>query len=105
MTRRGHARLWRMPDYIALVESKCAALGCDGCTGVPDFFLMGCLEHDIAYRTGRDPFGKPITKREADERLKWYIQNHSVFGRLSPLAMWRWWFVRTFVSKAWRGNK
>lgn len=90
--------------YIAAVERKCAELGCDGCTGVPDFYLMGCLEHDIAYRTGRDPLGRRVTKAEADERLLWYVQNHSVFGRWSPMAWWRWGYVHLFVGKAWKGN-
>ncbi len=76
-------------------------LGADGCTGVPDFYLLGCLEHDIAYRTHKDPLCKPITKAEADQRLRWYISNNSVFGDLSPMAWWRWLAVKWFANKAW----
>lgn len=104
MTRRQHKHLWTQPWYIAHIERQCAALGCDGCTGVPDFYLMGCQEHDIAYRTGHDPLGFRITKAEADERFRWYIQNHSVFGNWSPMAWWRWWAVRELGAKAWKGN-
>jgi hypothetical protein len=104
MTRAEHKALWQTPSYIAAVERQCAELGCDGCTGVPDFYLMGCLEHDIAYHTGHDPRGQRITKDEADERLRWYIQNHSVLGWASPMAWWRWWAVKEFAGKAWHGN-
>lgn len=104
MTRRQHAKLWRDPQYVMRVEAICASLACDGCSGVPDFYLMGCLEHDIAYRLGLDPLGRCITKAEADKRLRWYIQNHSIFGWWSPMAWWRWWAVKEFANKAWQGN-
>ena len=102
--RFGHRALWHDPTYVLRIEALCAALNCDGCTGVPDFYLNGCLEHDIAYRTGRDALGNIITRAEADDRLRWYIQDHSVFGWLSPMAWWRWWAVREFAAKAWKGN-
>jgi len=101
MTRLQHRELWREPLYEELVRGKAASIGADGCTGVPDFYLLGCLEHDIAYRTHCDPLGAAITKAEADLRFKWYIQQHSWFGSWSPMAWWRWGAVKHFADRAW----
>ena len=101
MTRANHAILWSYPWYQERIRAKAKALGADGCTGVPEFFRDGCLEHDIAYRTHRDLLNNPITKAEADFRLKWYIQMHSIFVRFSPMAWWRWRAVKHFADKAW----
>lgn len=103
MTRQEYERLWT-PHYIALVEAKAEELDSDGCSGVPDFFLLGCFEHDIHYRTHKDVWGGPITKCQADTRLKYYIQMRSWFGRFSPMAWWRYWAVREFGRKSWRKN-
>lgn len=74
----------------------------DGCTRVPDFYLDGCFEHDVAYRSGHDPLGQQVTRREADKRFRWYIQVESPFGAFSPMSWWRWAMVRLFGGKAWR---
>jgi len=71
---------------------------------VPDFFRLGCLEHDIAYRTHRDPVGYPITKKEADKRFRWYMQNNSIFGSFSPVAWVRWLAVKGLGGAAWKGK-
>jgi len=101
MTRKEHQALWADPAYIKRVEAIAAEIDADGCTGVPDFYLLGCLEHDIAYRLHRDPIGDPISKPEADIRFRWYIQHHSWFGLASPMAWWRWAAVKWFANKAW----
>ena len=62
----------------------------NGCSGVPDFFLVVCDEHDIHYGTHVDFYTKkPIKQEDADRMLKWGIQFFSWFGRWSPMAWWR----------------
>lgn len=73
----------------------------DGCSGVPDFYLNGCIVHDFHYSTHKDFNGGPISRAEADSRLRRYIQKNSSFGYLSPMALWRWLGVRLLGSKAW----
>lgn len=105
MTRKEHWALWSDSKYVARVEEVALALNSDGCTGVPDFYILGCYEHDIAYETGLDPLELPIDKPEADRRLRWYIQKNSAFGRFSPMSWWRWLALKYFGGKAWRQNK
>lgn len=73
----------------------------DGCSGVPDFYLDCCIIHDWFYRTHRDLDGTPITRAEADRRLKKCIQSESMFGAFSPMAWWRYHAVKRFGKKAW----
>ena len=103
MTRAEYTALWDNPNYVILVNMLAGQLKSDGCTGVPDFYKLGCLEHDTSYRTGHDPYRNIISKEEADKRLRWYIQKESVFGVLSPMSWWRWAAVRMFAGKAWKG--
>lgn len=84
--------------YWDLVRLKAVALGSDGCTGVPDFYLDACYEHDIHWRTGFTLLGDPITYAEANTRFRRVIQSRSPFGRFSPMAWWRYWGV-TWVSR------
>ena len=105
MSRETYLKLWKTPGYWLAVRAIAGDLKADGCTGVPDFYRDGCLEHDIMYRTHHDLFGISITKEEADLRLKWYIQAHSWFGSWSPMAWWRYralnkWCVNTSQA-AW----
>jgi len=94
------------PWYWRTVKHVAKALKSDGCTGVPDFYVDACLEHDCFYRTHQTIFGAPITKDEADWILKRRIQQWSWLGWLSPMAQWRYWFLRRFVRKPWeRGGK
>jgi len=86
----GEKRYWTRVWALAQV------LESDGCTGVPDWYLPACHEHDIAYRTGMDPLGRLISRAEADRRLRDAIQARSPFGRLSPMSWWRWAAVRAF---------
>lgn len=77
----------------------------DGCTGVKDFYVDCCYLHDRAYRTGRGFDGEPISRREADARLRRCIQSRSRFGRLSPMSWWRWSAVRLFGGFLGYGEK
>ena len=40
-------------DYWRQVRERAAALGSDGCTGVPDWFLDCYLEHDLHWVHGQ----------------------------------------------------
>lgn len=100
MTRDEHKKLWSDPEYELSVRTQAVFNGTDGCTGVPDFYKLGCYEHDIGYATGKDPIGNPITKKECDKRFRWYIQMKSPFGVLSPMSWWRW--AAVSVLGKWR---
>jgi hypothetical protein len=83
---------WEHPLYKQRVLREAARIHSDGCSGVPDFYWTVCLEHDVHYATHEDFFtGESITQEDADRYLKWGIQFHSVFGRWSPMAWWRYW--------------
>lgn len=82
--------------YWALVRQRAKELGSDGCTGVVDFYLDCCLEHDIAYRTKADIYGLSRTNREADRDFRYCVQSRSPFGVLSPMAWWRWAGLRIY---------
>ena len=88
-------------EYWQRVRERAAELGSDGCSGVPDFYLDCCLEHDIHYRTGYRLDGTRLTREDADTQLRQCIQARSTFGRLSPMAWWRWAGVRLFGQRAW----
>lgn len=76
--------------YWERVRDKAGELGTDGCSYVSGAYVECCMEHDIFYRTGRTLDGKPITKREADARLRACMQSRSRLGFFSPLAWLRW---------------
>ena len=91
--------------YWERVRQRAAELGSDGCTLVTELYQDCCLEHDIAYRTGRDLDGHPITRAQADQRFRQCIQARSPLGRFSPLAWWRWAGVRLFGWLFWKGGR
>ncbi len=88
-------------SYREELEAWALAAGSDGCTAVPDFFRVCCLEHDHAYVTGATLRGVPVTKMEADMRFRDCIQRHSSFRWLSPMSWWRWFAVRKFGKGIW----
>ena len=56
----------------------------DGCTMVPDLYLVACIEHDFYYATARDFYGNLISRAEADKRLRKRIQKMSRLKKFSP---------------------
>ena len=76
--------------YWVIVRDVAALLQSDGCTGVKDYYVDACYEHDIHWRTGRTLFGVPITTAQANERFRRVIQSRSRFGRFSPMSWARW---------------
>jgi len=89
--------------YWDRIRERSKELGSDGCTGVPEFYHDCCLEHDIAYRSGKDVYGNRITRKRADLQLRKCIQQRSRFGRYSPMAWWRWTACRLVGSWSWVG--
>lgn len=82
--------------YWQDVRRKAKELGSDGCSGVIDFYVDCCSEHDIAYETDADVYGHPMTRAEADADFRRCIQSKSPFGAFSPMSYWRWLGVRLF---------
>ena len=96
-----YKKRWGNPRYANRVIAIGRLLNSDGCSGVPEYYYLGCVEHDIAYRTGKDPFGNVLVKQEADRRFRWYMQAKSWFGRLSPMSWWRWFAVDKVGKHSW----
>lgn len=89
-------------EYWQRVKERAAELLSDGCSGVPDFHVICCLEHDIAYRTGQTVDGESLTRAEADARFRRCIQSRSLLGFFSPMSWWRWLGVRVGGSASWQ---
>ena len=90
MTRAEYCARWCDPTYEPRLREEARRIRSDGCSGVTQAYWIVCAEHDSAYARHVDFFtGLPITEEEADLMLRWGIQWHSVFGRLSPMAWWR----------------
>lgn len=105
MTRSQYNALWQSPLYKFLVATRAAELKSDGCTDALPLYVHGCFEHDISYRTGRDLMDNKISRAEADQRLRWYIQLNSPLGVCSPMAWWRWAAVRMFGGLSWKSKR
>src|SRR3990167_4288222 len=88
--------------YWVLVKQKARDLEADGCSGVPDFYVDSCLEHDIHYRTHATVYGLELTRTEADAVLRERIQEMSWLDGFTPMAWWRWAGDRLFGSRAWK---
>jgi hypothetical protein len=105
------------PLYWPWVASEAALIGSDACSAVLGIKVECCYEHDLSYRTGRDPrnaylcfrsgvlypwrAARPITRAEADARFRQCLMNRSFLGRYSPMAWWRWAGVRVFGGSRW----
>jgi hypothetical protein len=87
--------------YWSDVRERAIELESDGCTGVPQWLIWTCWEHDIHYRTHKMLDGTMIDKRTADYIFRVRIQQGSGFGVLSPVSWWRWIGVRMLAKRAW----
>ena len=90
-------------EFWETVRRLALAAGSNGCTGVPDFYAYNCWLHDLHYRFGHDLSGRPLSRDDADRRLRLGIQARSLFGILSPMSWWRWFGVRLFGGRSWNG--
>ena len=83
---------WKDPEYASEVRDAGRNILSDGCSGVPEFYHIVCVENDIHYATHLDYWTfETIAQEDADRYLKWGIQYFSIFGRWSPMAYWRYW--------------
>ena len=87
--------------YWSDVMERAHALNADGCTGVPDYLVWTCMEHDVHFRTHRFMYGEPIDFATANYVFRVRIQQASGLGAFSPVAWWRWAAVACFGKKAW----
>ena len=81
-------------EYWTRVRARAKALGSDGCSGVPDWHVDCCYEHDVHWRTGMTMAGEHIGADDATKRFEQCIQQRSQFRQFSPMAWWRWAGVR-----------
>lgn len=80
----------------------------DGCTIVPDFnFTSCCVEHDFYYGNHHDYEGNPISRSEADKRLKECISKQKgPIGYKWAVTPWIYWLgVRAFGGLLWNSDK
>ena len=91
--------------YWERVEKKAKELNSDGCTGVVDFHIRCCWEHDIAYVLGTTVDGVPQDKATTDAEFRRCIQSQSKFGVLSPMSWVRWLGVKWFGRGIWKNQK
>jgi hypothetical protein len=92
-------------QYWNTIEWWAKNYGSDGCSGVKDFYIQSCWEHDFHFRYAKTLFGDPITFNEANERFRQAIQMRSRWGRFSPMSWWRWIGVRAFGRAAWNKSR
>lgn len=85
--------------YWERVRLRATELGSDGCTAVTEFRKDCCFEHDIAYMTGADVNGIPVTRDHADAEFRRCMQSRSIFKAFSPVSWIRWFGVR--VARPW----
>lgn len=91
--------------YWTTIRAIAQEMHSDGCSGVPDFYIDACYEHDYHYRYAETLYGFPVTRVEADARFRQVIQARSRFGRFSPMAAWRWVGLRLFGERAWETHR
>ena len=104
--------------YWSFVRSESKRINSDGCTLVSELFHDACLQHDLAYRYGKDPrsayafyladtpeywgLARAITRGEADTQFRKNMQERSRLGRWSPIAAVRWAGVRVGAWMPWK---
>jgi hypothetical protein len=91
--------------YWSDVHARAMEINSDGCSGVPDWLIWTCWEHDIHYRTHKMLDGEAITRAQADYVFRRRIQQCSGWGRLSPVSWWRWVALKLFGMRAWKRHE
>ncbi len=85
--------------YWDLCEATAKNLKTDGCTGVPDWYVWTCWEHDVHSKTNKTIYGLHLTVGEMNWILRRRIQQASVMGVASPVS-WLYW-VGTVIYRWW----
>ncbi len=87
--------------YWDLVRWWATTYKSDGCSGVPDFYLEACQEHDLHYRYAQTLYGEPLTFEDANARFRKVIQMKSKLRWFSPLSWIRFAGVKFFGKHIW----
>jgi hypothetical protein len=77
----------------------------DGCTGVKDFYVESCHEHDYHYRYGVTLYGDPISFCQANARLRQVIQMKSKLRWFSPVSWGRYLGTTVLGITIWNGHR
>jgi hypothetical protein len=104
--------------YWDWVRIEAARINSDGCTLVSECFHDCCLQHDLAYKWGKDPYAAyklycagmlnywekapAITRAQADADFRLCIQRKSPLGVWSVMSWVRWIGVRVGGGRYWR---
>lgn len=87
-------------EYWALIEYWAKHYGSDGCTGVKDWYVQACWEHDYHHKYGVTLFREPITFDETNTRFRQVIQMFSKMKWFSPLSWERYLAVSSPIGRA-----
>lgn len=95
------------PDLFTDADWKLVRsyLRSDGCTGVPNWHVKACWEHDFYFRTHHDFNGHFISFSKSNWRFLKRIQKLSWFGAFDIRSYVRWLGVTLLGRNAWRGNR
>lgn len=92
--------------YWLLVQQWAKQYKSDGCTGVMDFYVEACWEHDYHYRYGVTLLThEPITFEQANSRLREAIQMRSKLRWFSPISWTRYFGVKEFGRGIWNKHR
>ena len=111
--------------YWDWLKIEAAKIKSDGCSKVVDFRKDCCFEHDLAYYYAKDPrsaynyyrttaapdrdrcwhYADPITRREADARIKKCYSDKSILNGLSPFSWTRFLGTRIGGWFAWKNHR
>jgi hypothetical protein len=107
--------------YEKWIREEAVKIHSDGCTGVRDWNLDCCFEHDLGYFYGKDPqdayqcylsgiknpwlVAAKSSRSSIDARFRACNQGKSKIGKLSPLSVIRWVGVRLFGGPLWSDRR
>jgi hypothetical protein len=103
-----------MLPYEEWVKVEAAKIKSDGCTFVSELYHWCCLQHDLCYYYGRDPFqayrvgwqaSAKIDREWADKLFLACNIKKSKLGRFSPEAWVRYAGVRAGGWKPWNEHR
>ena len=94
--------------WKARAHALAEKVGGDGCSSSPDLFFGPCCDaHDVAYRTGFNIDGEPVTRAKADKAFYKCMKKAGVTPILGKFILPTVYYlaVRTFGGKQWKGKE